>query len=354
MLMRALIAIAGALLLSAGPASARINPIAAVSGPANVKVGNRATFDASSSKADPAGSIVEYAWDLDADGSFEEVRQGARIAIVPTVPGEQVIAVRVTDDVGATSVASTHYLVEGAPPVARLAAASSAVAGAPVTLDASSSTSPSGAIAGYQWNLDGLGFAAETTQAVMTTTFSEPGLYEVAVRVRDTASGTATVRKIIEVVAPGTALPTGGALGGSAELGIAPLDTVAQRWVDVGSARRFAALGGAARRRVGAVRKGLWVNLMSDRAARFTLGVHLRKADARRLGLRGKSQVAGHVRVAVSRQQLETAGQRAARVVLPARVRRALRAPLRLLVRGVAVDGAGNRSVVSRVFTLRL
>ncbi|MFL5846980.1 MAG: PKD domain-containing protein [Solirubrobacteraceae bacterium] len=349
MLRRALLLTGVSVLAAAGPAAARINPVAALSGPATVKAGQKATFDASTSRADPSGSIVEFAWDLDGDGTFDEIRQGPRITIVPEVPGEQVIVVRITDDAGARSTTEGHYLVEGQPPVARVDVPSSVTAGAPVTLDGSGSSSESGDIVAYAWNVDGDGFGPESADPTLTTVFAAGGTHTVVLRVRDAAQGQGTLRVPIEVAEPGGPA----ALGGSPELGIAPLDTLAQRWIKVGSPRRFAAIGGAARRRIGAVRRGLWVNVLADRAARFDLAVHVRRADARRLGLRGPSVLAGYVRVAHSSYRLRVAGQRAFKLVLPRSVRRKLRAPVSLLVRGTATDGHGNRSRVSRSFALR-
>ena len=346
MLTRGLAAALLALVVVVAPAQARVKPVAALSGPATVDAGQKATFDATSSKVDPAGEIVEYAWDLDGDGAFEEVRQGPRITIIPEVPGPHELSVRVTDDAGASSTALGHYLVVGEPPVARLTGPAEAVTGQPVTFDAAGSSSPSGAIEGYQWDLDGGGWGTETARSTTTTTFDRPGTYTVALRVRDAALGYGTARHEIVVSGPAVA----SALGGSAELGIAPLDGVARRWL---TNRRFAAINGAPRRRLAAVRRGLWVNLLADRPVRFVLGVHLRRKAARKLGLRGKREIAGHVRVARKRHTLPVAGQRPVKIVLPPKVRRALRKPVRLLVRGVATDADGNRTTVSRAFALR-
>lgn len=362
MLRRALIGAALAVLAAASPAAARVAPNASLAGPATVKVGQKATFDATSSTADPAGSIVQYAWDLDGNGSFEEVRTTPKITIVPQTPGQQTLAVRVKDDVGETSVASVRYLVQGAPPVPRLTVPAPVVAGEPVTLDASTSSSPSGTVVAYAWNLDGNGFGADSAEPTTSTTFPAPGTYAVVLRVRDSAEGQATLRRDITVVAPGEdspaapgdESPAAAPLGGAAQLGIAPLDTAAQQWLAVGSLTKFAAINGAARRRLGAVRShGLWVNLLSDRPARFDLRVHVTKAVARRLRLRGAKVIPGYVQVATARHQLGAAGQRPYRLVLPRKVRRALRAPVTLLVRGTATDAAGNRATVSRAFTLR-
>jgi hypothetical protein len=342
-------------LAAAAPASARRAPVAALSGPAVIKAGAQATFDASSSTHDPAGSIVEYAWDLDGSGRFDDVRRGPTITAVMADPGEVTVAVRVTDDAGATSVATGHFLVEGAPPVARLAIPDPVVAGEPVTLDASASSSSSGKIVGYAWDLDGAGFGPDGTTPTLTTVFPSPGTATVALRVRDSATGERILRRSIEVVAPGTSPGPAdpAAFGGSPAQGVAPLDGPAQRWIAVGSRRRFAAVNGSARRGLHAVRRhGLWINLLADRAARFELDVLVARRAARRLGLRGRP-AGRYVRIARTSTRLPVAGQRAHRLALPNAARRALRRPVTLLVRGVATDAHGQRSRVSRAFALR-
>jgi hypothetical protein len=329
-----------------GTTAAAAKPVAALSGPATVQAGYKATFDASSSKATAPAELVEYAWDLDGDGSFEEVRRGPRITLVPEVPGRHAISVRVTDDGGESSTAVGQYLVTGDPPVAAFSAPDTATTGEPVTFDASASSSPLGAIEAYQWDLDGSGWGEASTRSSVTTTFDTPGTYSVALRVRDEAQAQGTVRRQIVVVGP----PVAETAGGSEALGVAPLDPVARRWL---TKRRFAALAGSPRRSLAAARRGLWLTLLADRPARFVLGVHVPAAAARRLGLRGPREIARHVRIAKVRHALPVAGQRAYKIVFPRKVRRALRRPVRLVVSGYAVDASGHRAKVLRAFALR-
>lgn len=244
-----------------------------------------------------------------------------------------------------------------AAPVAALSAPARVKAGSPVTFDASSSA---GAIASYAWDLDGSGaFATATQGPKLTTTFGEAGSRTVAVRVRDAQGGSsiASVEIVVEAPpaspgGPGTGEPAGpgtdgpaGApapLGGDADAGIAPLSVPAQSWLDVGSSTRFAALAGAPRRRLGSVRRrGLWVNLLSDRPARFRLAVLVRRGG--RL-----------VRVRRATFVLPVAGQRAVRIRPNRRLRRALGGRRhRVVVRGTAMDLGANRTRVRRAFALR-
>jgi hypothetical protein len=82
--------------------------------PASPRKGQAVTFDASSS-SDPDGTIVGYRWDLDGNGSFE-TDTGATAAASRTfvAAGTYTVAVRVTDDRGASDDASTQVTVVNA------------------------------------------------------------------------------------------------------------------------------------------------------------------------------------------------------------------------------------------------
>jgi hypothetical protein len=243
-------------------------------------------------------------------------------------------------------VASGQYLVTGDPPVARVSGPTTATTGEAVSFDGAASSSPLGAIASYQWDLDGSGWGDPSADPTATTTFDRPGTYTVALRVLDEAQAQGTVQHQITVTGP----PVAETSGGSEALGIAPLDPVARRWL---TKRRFAAIAGSPRRSLAAARRGLWVTLLADRPVRFVLGVHVRVPAARRLGLRGPREIARHVRIAKVRHALPVAGQRAFKVSFPRKVRRALRRPVRLVVSGYAVDASGHRAKVLRAFALR-
>lgn len=242
-----------------------------------------------------------------------------------------------------------------AAPVAALSAPARVKAGSPVTFDASSSE---GTIAAYEWDLDGSGAFATTTQGPkLTVTFDVAGSRTVSVRVRNAGgeSSVASVEIAVDAAAPAGAPadpepePRPGEppippapLGGDAGAGVAPLSVPAQSLLDVGSRTRFAALGGAARRRLDSVRRrGLWVNLLSDRPARFRLVVLVRR--------HGKL-----TRVRRATFVLPVAGQKAARIRPSRRLRRALRGrSRRVVVRGTAMDLGANRTRVRRAFALR-
>src|SRR5690242_18882539 len=84
--------------LTTSPAAARVATVAALSGPATLKAHSTAIFDAGSSTVDPAGKIVEYAWDVDGSGKFAIRRTTPTLSIQLDTPGDITISVRVTDD----------------------------------------------------------------------------------------------------------------------------------------------------------------------------------------------------------------------------------------------------------------
>jgi hypothetical protein len=355
MLRRALLTFALGLALTAAPAAARQAPVAALSGPAVLKAHAEATFDAGSSTHDPAGSIVEYAWDVDGTGRFAIKRTSPRLTVTLDDPGDITISVRVTDDAGTSSIAEGHFLVEGPPPVARITVPSPVVAGSPVVLDASTSSAPAGHLVAYAWDLDGAGFGPDGTETSVTTTFPRPGSYPVVLRVRDQAHGEDTILKTIEVVDPASliAQTATGTIGGDPAAGILALDTQAVSWIRPGSAKRFAAVNGAAKRRIATVRRrGLWVNLISDRAAAFTVNLFVARDVARVLRLTG-ARVGKQVRIGRVTMRMRSAGQMPMLILLSPHNRKALRAPIQLYLRGAAVDGAGRRAALSRAFALR-
>ena len=85
--------------------------------PSPAQAGQTVSFDGSQS-ADPDGSIARYEWDLDGDGSYE-TDSGATSTVSRTypAPGTVSVALRVTDNLGVVSTATTKVLQVDAPPV---------------------------------------------------------------------------------------------------------------------------------------------------------------------------------------------------------------------------------------------
>ncbi|MCD6726022.1 MAG: PKD domain-containing protein [Solirubrobacteraceae bacterium] len=175
-----------------------------------------AVVDASASTGDPAGALVRYEWDLDGDGTYElDVGTQAASTVRFATSGQRTVRLRVTDDVGATSVASASVDVQNRPPTADVALVDQpAVIGVAATLDASASQDADGTIASYDWDLDGDGTyeTAGGAAATIAKTFADGAPHTVGVRVTDnlgaTAIDTVTVSATSAPIADGTATPS--------------------------------------------------------------------------------------------------------------------------------------------------
>ena len=158
-------------------------------------VGQVVTFNASSS-SDSDGTIVNYEWDLDGDGTFETDTDGNdTTSLAYTTAGTRTIRLRVTDDDGATDVDDNTLVVSnGRPNASFTISPNPAQIGETVTFNASASTDADGTIARYEWDLDGLpgyevdgGSSPTTTQSYMSS-----GTRTIRLRVTDDDGGQAT------------------------------------------------------------------------------------------------------------------------------------------------------------------
>jgi PKD repeat protein len=145
------------------------------------------TLNASSS-TDPDGTIVDYQWDLNGDGTYEtDGGANPKLTTSFATSGTRNIGLRVVDDHSA-SAAATHSLTVGnLPPVVHASASPNpAIVGQTVTLNAGESTDQ-GAITDYRWDLDNSGaYATDTaTNPSVTTSFQTPGTHTVGVEVAD-------------------------------------------------------------------------------------------------------------------------------------------------------------------------
>jgi PKD repeat protein len=296
-----------------------------------------------------------------------------------TSPGVVNVGLRVRDNDGATT-QITHAIQVTRPPVAALKATpASPTAGQVVTLDASGSTDPDGAITAYAWDLDGSGrYATSTGSTPFVQHAFAPGTYNLSVRVTDNFGATATAPLTL-VVAPasgsgggagttttggGLLALTGATVGGDPTAGIAALTKGDLQTIITGSSNHFASITGAPVRGGAEVAaRGLWINLLSDRPASFNLSLSVAAVDAKRLHIASVKRGTKHGRggaglrpIAAATARLTVAGQRPFDINLPAAVRSKLaklRGRLQLLVTGSAVDAQGHRTALSRAFQVK-
>ncbi len=163
-------------------------------------IGRTVTFNASGS-SDPDGTIARYEWDLDGNGTYETDTGTTPTATrAYTTAGNVTVGLRVTDDDGAPATVTHALSVVPAqqPPTASFTASPNpASSGQTVSFDASASRDPDGAIAKYEWDLDGNGTYETDTGTTPTATRAYTSVGEVPVGLRvtdgDGMTGTTTV-----------------------------------------------------------------------------------------------------------------------------------------------------------------
>jgi hypothetical protein len=166
-----------------------LSPTASLSGDTVLNEGQSGNFDASGSSSSP-DAIASYEWDWSYDSvTFSPSGDsGAMQTHTWMDNGSYIVAVRVTDDDGSTSLATLAVLVNDLGPVALLSGDTLLNTGQNGSYDASGSSSSPDAIVNIEWDweYDGSNFNPSTdTGALQTHSWSSAGNYIVAVRVTD-------------------------------------------------------------------------------------------------------------------------------------------------------------------------
>lgn len=162
--------------------------------------GDLVKFDASTSTDDDG--ITKYEWDLDGNGTYEV--SGATLKKTSRhyeQVGTYQVHLRVTDGGNKKSIA-THTLIVHAPPKAQLVPDKTiALIGQQVNYNGAGSSDDNGAIAKYEWDLDGDGtFETNSgTTPAASTSYTTIGTKSVKLRVTDVhgATGTAAVNVLV-------------------------------------------------------------------------------------------------------------------------------------------------------------
>jgi PKD domain len=306
----------------------------------------------SAAAADPDGSPVALAWDLDGDGAFDDAT-GAAVAFTPPAPGEITIAVRA----GVTVVTRT-VTVGTAPPVAAFEAA-----GATLT---STSFDPDGApLAAQAWDLDGDGGFDDATGPVAQLTTTEPTL--VGLKVRDAGDDigiayktvepgggesptpTATATPTVTATPTATATPSATATPGATA---SPSPTATPLPFVTATPAATLALSTALRvpTRSALLRRGIAVSMSCSEACRVTVVARVSPAIARRLRL-GRSGEVGR-----AARRLPARARVTSHVQLSSKARAAAAKDernLRIELTFTAVGSGDRRAVARRSVTIR-
>jgi PKD repeat protein len=174
-------------------------PQAAPGGPYTVNEGDLVTFDGRKSK-DPDGSIVNYEWDLNYDGRVFIVRATGQTASTgyPDGPAAVTIALRVTDDRGASHIATAQVTVVNVAPAVE--------AGGPYAGEVGSLISMAGTAIdpgfvdqtglSYRWDL---GDGAQGSGPIVGHSYQQAGSYTVKLTVTDRDGAQATDTATVQV-----------------------------------------------------------------------------------------------------------------------------------------------------------
>jgi subtilisin-like proprotein convertase family protein len=174
---------------------ANTNPVARLTyAPQPAVVGQTVTLNAGTS-TDADGTIVKYGWDLDGNGTMDDViTQTATTTTTFSTPGEHIVRVEVTDNTGGTNSVDLPIWVTG-PPVGVISATpNSPLIGETVTFSAAQShdSDAGGSITKYEWDLDGNSSYEVSGATATTATKSYPNAGTVVIRLRLTDNDGAT------------------------------------------------------------------------------------------------------------------------------------------------------------------
>jgi len=168
------------------------------------------SFDGSGSRAE-TGSIASYEWDF-GDG---KTGTGPSPAHAYATSGTYEIKLRVTSDQGAVDELTKQVTLFNDPPVAALAAPTSADTNTPVSFSAAGSSDSNGTITERLWDFGDGSEPAGGDQ--VRHTYSKPGTYTVRLTVLDNEGASGTTTAPIRVAAPSP--PNSGPGGGGSTPG---------------------------------------------------------------------------------------------------------------------------------------
>jgi subtilisin-like proprotein convertase family protein len=330
------------------------------------KQGVNVVLDGSQSSDPDHAGLSAHEWDLDYDGvSFSADATGDHPTVQFPTAGARTIALRVTDVDGATTIApmAVNVIPTSAPTARAVATPNPAVAGTPVSFDASSSSDSDGTVVAYAWDLDGNG-SFETSggsSPLASRSYPNAGVVSVGLRVTDNDGKTATTHvSVLVKLAPGAGGSqgsSGGGSGGGGGGGAAGPGSGGGGTTSGGgdaSAKLSAKLAGASIQTLKLVKKkGLGLSCSADRAAKCSVTVTLRAADARRLKLsksRKKDYVLGRASVSLKKAG---AAKITVRLASKALAKLAKAGRITVLVNGTAVDSGGGKAALRRAVLLR-
>lgn len=161
--------------------------------PASPRVHDPILFDGQSS-SDPDGQIVSYEWQF-LNGI---TRTGPTVSYAFSGAGTYVVFLKVTDNAGGTHTVSKQVQVQGnqTPSANFIFSPTNPRVGDIVSFDGNLSTDSDGSITSYSWNF---GNGSSGQGAIFSTSYSQPGTYQVNLTVRDNDGGLGFSQQTIQV-----------------------------------------------------------------------------------------------------------------------------------------------------------
>ena len=187
-----------------------IDPVADAGGPYTPNV-NAVQFLNGSGSSDADGLVTVYEWDCTSDGTYDSVSVSATGGNCTwTTPGVYTLTLRITDNNGAQTTATTTVTVNG-PPVADAGGPYNLTQTFSTTVDGSGSFDPDGTIVLYEWDCDSDGtLDVVGTGATGTCSYPGAGNYTVTLTVTDNQGLTATSSDAVSVNNSGPLADAGG------------------------------------------------------------------------------------------------------------------------------------------------
>jgi len=241
---RTLLALGAALCAGCGgggdgaPAAANLAPTVTLAAPTTVIQGSAVSLTASAADADDGVAKVEFF-----DGSTllgENTTSPYTLAWAPIAAGPHTLTARATDTRGAatTSAAVTALVVppppalDGAPPTVALTAPANLASGLVGAVAVTATATDNGAVAGVEFQIDGVAIGAADTSAPYATTLDTSrypsGQHVVRARATDTLGNVSTWASALVQVGGATTQPSGFTRNESWVVGLANATAFAQ------------------------------------------------------------------------------------------------------------------------------
>ena len=188
-------------------------PTANAGGPYVTGQGVPATMNGGGS-SDSDGTIANYAWDCDGNGSYEtNAGSSSTSSCTWADDGTYTVGLQVTDDDGGISTATATVTVTNVSPIADAGGPYSGQKNSQIAVNGAGSNDPDGTISLYQWDCDasdGVNLSAGSSAPSASCTYTAVGTYTVTLQVTDDDGATDTDTATVTVANAGPTADAGG------------------------------------------------------------------------------------------------------------------------------------------------